>query len=682
MSWRPRVRRGRGFTAGTGSATSSGGGLDQSQSVAAITRIFDLTGTSRPVSVDIRVGAGDSIEMHTTTVPAAIYDEAHPSWTVARATSGANTIESVTNRNVVGVRVRRTAGSSTTSTVRVFCPVRGSGYNPVYNPSYDAAPAGLNDTRRFLDQCTMGPLALEAASFSGTYGAWLQQQVDAPAPTVTPLLGPESNSPPYWGASRALFKFWLEHSASNALRVRVAHALSQIVVAGPGPGGSGNSNMHSWHQGLVNLALSNYRDILNHACVHRAMGFYLNNLANSAWNIAPSQNFARELLQLFSTGANALNKDGTEVRDGTGALVRAYSQTDVGAAARYLSGWYIPFPLGHRPGELGSPANGNMVTSKSLSQNLAFNGDTTPWPFFGRTSADYPAFATLADPSDAQIIARKDAVIDVIMQQPSVGPYICKQLIQKLVTDSPTPQYVRRVVASWDNNGSGVVGDLRAVVRAILLDAEARGNSKPVTFGRAQEMTLSITRRMRYAQVQTHDIALNQMWVWATFQGSPPPMIVPKMGQLPAWPVSVFNDYPFSFTAIGVEAPAAALWNSTSIQANSGIAMSYSSSLASPVAMGTDDPIGRWNVTDLIAVYDAAFAADPGGTPAKVLAGHTALMNRAYADLHQGDLPTTVEQTEILALLADLNGQSLTTRARCCWLVNFLTAISRAAIVK
>ncbi|MBY0438773.1 MAG: hypothetical protein K2W80_11315, partial [Burkholderiales bacterium] len=183
MVWRPRVRRGRGAT-GTGSATTNGNSIDQTQPVAGVTRIFDVAGVSRPISVVFTIGLGDSLNMHTTTDPAGLTNENHASWTEARATSGASTIETVSDRRVVGIRVRRTAGTGSSS-VRVFAPERGPGYNPTYNPTYnpayDVSPLGVADTRRFLTQATMGPTVADVDNFSGTFGTWINNQLALPA---------------------------------------------------------------------------------------------------------------------------------------------------------------------------------------------------------------------------------------------------------------------------------------------------------------------------------------------------------------------------------------------------------------------------------------------------------------------------------------------------------------------
>ena len=666
-----------------GPGTVDGSGLDTTYSITSAPRVINVTGVSRPIAIDITCGAGDSILMATTTDPAGLTDSDHESWEIVRPSSGASVIEIVGSPQVVGIQLLRTAGTSSGSSVRVYAPERGPGYNPVYSPTYDASPQGLNDTRRFLDQATMGPRPLEAAAFTGSYGQWINNQLSASPATLRPLVDGElSNLSDNFATVERLWMAWSEND-TNQLRLRTAHALTQII---PVNSRSGQWNLSLWHDGMVAKSLGNYRQVLDHACMHRAMGGFLNNLGNNAKNgVPPSQNFARELIQLFSLGIHVLNKDGSLVLV-DGQPVKAYQQSDVGAAARYLAGWGVPFasnPGGGSvfAGEGISPANGDMMTTAEMNRNdLAYDGP--PLTLFGFTQVDYPAFAQAANPTNAQIRARKDAVIDILMRQPSIGPYICKQLIQKMVTDSPSPQYVRRVVAAWDNNGSGVNGDLAAVVRAILLDEEARGNSKPATFGRAQEWILSCTKRQRYAQSRART-EIQQQYLWYNNLAGNPSAVLVNMAQQPGRPQSVFNDFPFRFMLNGVDAPAAALWTAPAVQANIGMALSFSNTdrLASQAPYGGWDATGRWQATALIGVYDAAFAAAPGDAAAKRLAAHNALIDKVYPDMHQGAMPSVPERAEILGALNDWHAQGTNTQSLCIWLTNFVMVLPRAAVV-
>jgi hypothetical protein len=668
-----------------GSIFSNGDGIDQTQTVSSETRVFDIRGKSRPVMLNFTVASGDQLDMFTTTDPDALTDADHPSWTVERAASSFSVIEVVGSPNVVGIRIRRMAGSGT-STVRIYAPLRGPGYNPVFDPFYDVAPAGLNDVRRFLDQATMGPTVNEAATVlasGNTFGEWLEAQFARSAPTLPAVQSTVNfNNASTRGIGTVLSAGWTENN-DDQLRLRVAYVLGQIIPVGFIQNSS-NPNLRSWNQRLIENAFGNYADILKLSITHRAMGWYLNNLGNSAWNgTPPSQNFARELVQLFSLGVYARNKDGTIILSSSGQPVYSYTQDDINAIARYLSGWNQRGAVIANPGVNGTPVNGDMETSKALGQNLAYNGPALP--VLGFTEVDYPALAESSDPSDAQIIARADAIVDIIMRQQTTGAYICKQMIQKMVTDDPSPEYVRRVVAAWENNGSGVRGDLKAVVRAILLDSEARGNSKPAEFGRAQEWALSVTRRMRYAEILANDVSVNNGYAWGSNNGANDPRfwIADGMGQGFGLPRSIFNDYPFDFKLGDISAPAAALWDVSSMQVNVGAAMAGSQRWGDSAALAANnDAFGRAQVTALIALYDATVAATAGDTATKALAGHEAVLDKVYADLHQGDVPTGATRTALLAFLTSTLGSSVTTRRRCTGLINLVLAIPRAAVVR
>lgn len=648
---------------------SNGVGIDSTQTVAATTRIFDIRSTARPLTVRLAVAAGETLTIATSTSVPALSNENDPSWTVIRTRTGAYHTETFinTSTNLVGIRVRRTAGAVGTSTARVFAALTPA--QPRYDPFIDRNSAGHNDARRLLDQGTMGPLEFQAETFSGTIGAWITAQAALNVPTIDFSAWPGNGDSNMSPLAATLDNLFCENTAQ--LRMRMAWAISQIVCSGISAG-SCNPNGMSWWQGLFTNSLANYSDILRHCFMHRHMGFFLNNLGNSARGIAPSQNFAREWLQLFSTGVFALNKDGSQVLDGNGRPVNAYAQPDVASIARYASGWALPFAP-TIPGNEGTPVNGDMMPYGST---LGYDG--VVFPLFGKTDADYPSFAQIANPTNTNIIDRREAIIAITMQQPSVGPYVCKQLIQKLVTDNPSPQYIRRVVAAWDNNGSGVVGSLTAVARAILLDTEARGLSKPITSGRVCELLLQNTRRKRYAKVQANPSYVYGV-MWATNYNSGTP-IYETMGNRPGVPVSVFNDFPFAQQAAGVEAPAAVLWKTPAILSNL-TTMSAANFITDPAAMAVFDATGRWDVTALIALYDTTFAATGGDTTAKKLAAHTAMVNRVYADLNQGAAPVAAELTELVGFMTDIDTQGIGTRAKGAWLISLVLTLPRTAIV-
>ena len=241
----------------------------------------------------------------------------------------------------------------------------------------------------------------------------------------------------------------------DQLRQRVAFALHQIIVVS-GVDITLPSRLTPYLQVLDRNAFGNYRNLLQEITLNPAMGNYLDMAGNTSTN--PNENYAREVLQLFTIGLYQLNQDGTPVLDGSGQPIPAYDQNVVNAFARVFTGWNFAT----------APATGivnyidPLVATESRHDTKAktlLQGVTLP-----------PNQKAAKDLSDA---------LDNIFQHPNVPPFISKQLIQHLVTSNPSPSYVRRVADVFTNNGSGVRGDLKAVVRAILLDPEAAANPAP-----------------------------------------------------------------------------------------------------------------------------------------------------------------------------------------------------------
>ncbi len=299
-------------------------------------------------------------------------------------------------------------------------------------------------------------------------------------------------------------------SKPDQLRQRVAFALSQIIVASDlevhSTGGQAALN-----QIFIENAFGNYRDILLKVTQSGFMGDYLD-LANSSKN-APNENYARELMQLFSMGLNKLNADGSEQLV-NGASVPIYTAADVKDVARALTGWtYARFnnaPL---------TDNNQLDYSAPMMSNLAAY-DTGAKTFLGKT---LPAGAS----QNASVIA----VVDAIFNESSTAPFISKQLIMQLVTSNPSPAYVTRVSNVFADNGAGVRGDMRAVVRAILIDPEARGDAKlSASDGKVKEPVLLSTAIGRLAGFTSDGYAF-------TTRDS-------SLGQQPFRAPSVFNFYP------------------------------------------------------------------------------------------------------------------------------------------
>src|SRR5688572_7834786 len=271
----------------------------------------------------------------------------------------------------------------------------------------------------------------------------------------------------------------------DQLRQRVAFALHQIIVV------SGNEitipgRLAIYLKILDRNAFGNYRQLLQEITLNPAMGNYLDMAGNRAAN--PNENYAREILQLFSIGLNQLNEDGTPVIGAGGQPIPAYDQDDVNAFSRVFTGWNFAPLTPPQPGitnyfdPLVATQSQHDLGSKTLLQGVTLGPNQT-------------AARDLADG------------LDNIFNHPNVGPFIGRQLIQHLVTSNPSPAYVRRVAQVFANNGAGVRGDLAALVRAILLDEEAYAKPAPPDFskGHLKHPVLLVTNLLRAMGARSRD---------------------------------------------------------------------------------------------------------------------------------------------------------------------------------
>ncbi len=266
----------------------------------------------------------------------------------------------------------------------------------------------------------------------------------------------------------------------DQLRQRVAFALSQILVTSGADSTIMPYGMAKYQQMFLDNAFGNYKDLLTAVTLSPVMGDYLNmansNKPDAARGIAANENYAREIMQLFSIGLYDLNLDGTVKKDAQDNLIPSYSQTTVENLARVFTGWtYANF------NNATPPTRNNASYYDYPMLPVASNHDTTAKVLIG-------GFVLPANQGATQDL---NMAVDHLFAHPNVAPFISKQLIQKLVSSDPSPAYVARIATVFNNNGSGIKGDLKAVVRAILLDAEARGPIKTVAgVGKLKEPVL------------------------------------------------------------------------------------------------------------------------------------------------------------------------------------------------
>jgi uncharacterized protein (DUF1800 family) len=261
---------------------------------------------------------------------------------------------------------------------------------------------------------------------------------------------------------------------STQLRQRVAFALHQIFVVS-GRDIPYSSWMTSYLQTLDRNALGNFRTLLGEMTLNPSMGEYLDMRRSTGGS--PNENYAREVLQLFSVGVNQLNTDGTPVLDAQGNPLPTYSQTNVNEFTRVFTGWNITAPFQSGTTNFRDPMAPRGVNgTHDTGAKTLFNGAVVP--ACASTSGAQNAACAQAD---------LNAALDNIFNHQNVGPFIGKQLIQHLVTSNPSPAYVARVASAFNNDCAGLYpeapcsnarGNMKAVVRAVLLDPEARGDRK------------------------------------------------------------------------------------------------------------------------------------------------------------------------------------------------------------
>ena len=387
-----------------------------------------------------------------------------------------------------------------------------------------------NVADRFLQQTTFGPTPqlVSQVQYSGLQG-FLTQQYGLP---VTPYPSPAQAETDLGPLQQRFFVQSL--TAPDQLRQRVAFALSQIFVIGGAKIGDPTAYTN-YLQLLETDSFTNYRQIMNDVTLSPAMGHWLDMVNNGKPNTAQgdhaNENYAREFMQLFTIGVSQLNPDGSYQLDSNGNQIPAYTQDTVEAFARAYTGWTYPLTPGTTQ-QTYNPAywTGPMVAVDS-------NHDTDP-----KQLLTYPG-VTGGGLLPAGQTATQDlkGALDNVFNHPNVGPFVCRELIQHLVTSNPSPAYIQRVASVFNDNGSGVRGDMKAVITAILMDAEARRGDDPATAvgtdGHLQEPILFIAGLMRTFN--------------ATSDGSNLSYYASDMGQNPLFSPSVFNFYSPSYVIPG-----------------------------------------------------------------------------------------------------------------------------------
>ena len=380
---------------------------------------------------------------------------------------------------------------------------------------------------RFLQQATWGPTPDSIAHVQAVgFEKFIEEQLAA-TPSKIPDVPANAKGQEPLGPMQQQF-FVNAVDGNDQLRQRVAFALGEIWVVS-GVKLHDASEMVPYLRLLHQDAFANYRQIINDVTLSPGMGHYLdmvnNDKPNSAKGTSANENYARELLQLFTIGLVELNSDGTAKLDVNGNSISTYDQETIEELARVFTGWtYAPKPGAavkvHNPANWDAP----MVAVEK-------NHDTLPKVLFN--TANLPAGQT----AETDL----NQALDTIFSHDNVGPFVCRQLIQHLVESAPSPQYVERVAGVFADNGRGTRGDMAAVVKAILLDPEARSGDtfmSDTTLGHLQEPVLFINGLLRALQAKA--AVPNAL-----------PQAGATMGQNVYLPDTVFNYFPPGYTIPG-----------------------------------------------------------------------------------------------------------------------------------
>jgi len=441
------------------------------------------------------------------------------------------TPESVVSLNGTALSTSYSSGGSLS--VTGFVGQSGTGTLTVTNGSFPSQPfavqVGVQNAlvspaaaRRFLEQAAFGPTPSDAATVQSIGpAAWIAQQFTMPQMSNYDIITSDQGG---------MSTHFLNNAVNNPdqLRQRVAFALSQVWVTSINTL-IWNTNMVSYQDMLLNDAFGNYRQIMEDVTLSPAMGQYLN-MANNAMGdpttgAEANQNYARELMQLFTLGTNLLNPDGTVQLDGNNQPIPTYTQPTIAEFSRVYTGWtYAP--------QAGQPVNWNDYIN---------SGNMVPFPA-EHDSGSKQLLNGVTAPAGMTPQQDLDFALDNIFNHPNLAPFVSTLLIQHLVKSNPSPAYVSRVAAAFNNNGHNVRGDMQATITAILLDPEARanddgGNDLPGD-GHLQEPALYIAGMVRAFGGQMND----QNY----YSGE-----LANMGEDVFNPSSVFNYYSENYNVAG-----------------------------------------------------------------------------------------------------------------------------------
>jgi uncharacterized protein (DUF1800 family) len=389
------------------------------------------------------------------------------------------------------------AYDSSTSAVRLASTVvqGGSLALPTTDTNYTASSTRWATTQsqaaRFLAQASFGPTAdsINAVMAGGPNG-WLDNQFYR-AQTLHRYYVDSVGASQAGGATinQVYESFWKQAAlGEDQLRQRVVFELSQIFVIS-----LQDSNVYGYPRGVASYydtlgqhAFGNFRNLLEAVAKHPMMGLYLSYMHNNKESATrvPDENFAREIMQLMTIGLYQLNQDGTR-KLVNGQPVETYDHDDVAGLAKVFTGWSWA----------GPDKSLNRFWGNDRSYAYRDFAPLQMYPQFHSTSSKQ--FLGVTVPAGGTGDGDLKVALDTLFNHPNVGPFIGKQLIQRLVTSNPSPAYVSRVAAAFNNDGKGVRGDMKSVIAAVLLDPEARPAAATVSTGRLREPVVRLANWMR-----------------------------------------------------------------------------------------------------------------------------------------------------------------------------------------
>jgi uncharacterized protein (DUF1800 family) len=421
---------------------------------------------------------------------------------------------------------------------------------PTPPPPLASGTPSIKDASRFLTQATFGTTESEVTNVQHLgFDGWLNQQFAKPVTSHATFVLNAGHQPSLDDTMNAWWTTAI--TAPDQLRQRVAFALSEIlVVSTVGSGLDGQPlGMSTYVDTLLRDCFGNYRKLLEDITLNPCMGIYLDMLGNDrvepGGDQHPNENFAREIMQLFSVGLYRLNLDGSLTFDSLGRPIATYGQGAVSGLASVFTGWTF-----------AGRTQFYDQTDNYVLPMMVFPEHHQPEAKTILSGVVVPANRSPAE--DLKL------ALDTIFKHPNVGPFICRQLIQRLVTSNPSPGYLYRVVSVFNNNGQGVRGDFKAVIRAILMDYDARGAEKGgMSSGRQREPVVRLTNLLRAFHATSND---NIFSIY----------LREEFGQTPLQSPTVFNffspDYavPGAIAANGLKSPEFQITTETSVveQAN------------------------------------------------------------------------------------------------------------------